>query len=170
MNYPDPPVCGLPANAFAKKHKTEIVRIESVVFSQADCTLAWKIFSDWTLWPKFSNIYGNGIEWHGPPWESGSRMTIDIVSPVSARVARVITVCTPPRCVAWINHVNGYTMEQWVVFDPYGGGGSKITTWIELTSPELFSQECDVKRLVKNLIDEWFRNLCAECDRAAKGW
>lgn len=161
------PTCGLPLNAFAKKHKPEIVRIESIVLTRADCTLAWKIFSDWNLWPKFSDVYGNSIEWHGPAWESGSRMIIDIIRPVSAKVDRVITVCTPPRCVAWINHVHGYTMEQWVVFDPHTRGGAKVTTWIELTGPALCGGQYDIKALMKLFIDEWFHNFSAECDRVA---
>ena len=166
MDSPDQPTCGLPTNGVAKKHKTEILRIESMVLTHANCTLAWKIFSDWHLWPKFSQVYGNPIEWHGPPWESGSRMIIDIVRPVPAKVDRVITVCTPPRCVAWINHVHGYTMEQWVVFDPHASG-AKVTTWIELTGPALCGEKHDMKKLMKTFIDEWFQNFSAECDRAA---
>jgi hypothetical protein len=157
-------------NVSAKKHKPEIVRIESIVLTRANCTLAWKIFSNWNLWPKFSKVYGKRIEWHGAPWESGSRMIIDIIRPVSAKVDRVITVCTPPHCVAWISHVQGYTMEQWVVFDPYTGGGAKVTTWIELTGPALCGEKHDMKALMQSFIDEWFHNFSAECDRAANGY
>jgi hypothetical protein len=170
MNKPYRPAGGLTAGPSPINNKTEIVRIEYMVFTQANCVMAWKIFSDWKLWPSFSDIYGNSMEWRGTPWAPGSRLLIDIVQPIAAKVDRVITVCTPPRCVAWINHVHGYTMEQWVLLDPYTGGGTKITTWIELTGAELWVDGRDVRVLVKGLLEQWFRNFCAECDRAAAGY
>ena len=166
MNGPTRPNSGL-ATRPCTKQKPEIARIESIVFTRADCTRAWKIFSDWNLWHKFSNVYATSIEWQGPPWEAGSRMMIDIVRPLAAKVDRVITISNPPRCVAWINHVCGYTMEQWVVFDPHAGGGTKISTWIELTGPAMCHDGHDVKTLVEDFTDEWFHNFSLECNRMA---
>src|SRR2546426_8300400 len=81
-----------------------IVRIELAVFTKADCELAWGIFSDWKRWQRVSDRY-HSREWHGPPWTPGSRLQVELLRPIHARVDRVITVCTPPRCDAWINHV-----------------------------------------------------------------
>ncbi len=164
------PTPGLCAGKSSTDKRPEIVRVEYTVFTKADVGLTWKIFSDWKLWPSFSDVYGKGgIEWRGAPWEPGSRLFIDIAYPVRTTVDRVITICTPPRCVAWISHVRGFTMEQWVLFDPYHGGGTKISTWIELMGVEFCVDGCDAREIVKGMLAKWFEEFCAECDRIADG-
>jgi hypothetical protein len=142
--------------------------VDHIVFTKAECGLAWKVFSTWKNWPSFSDIYGSEIQWKGTPWTPGSRMRFEIVRPVRAKVDRVITICTPPRCVAWINHVHGYTMEQWLLFDPYVGGGTKVSTWIEMTGAEMCGDGQDPRQILKGLLETWFANFCAECDRLAE--
>lgn len=169
MTFLPRPNRGLAPDPCARNIGSEIARIDHAVFTNAPCDLAWKLFMDWQRWPEFTDIYGSAIEWKGSPWSPGSRMQFDIVRPVKAKMDRVITICTPPRCVAWINHVYGYTMEQWVLFDHYAGGGSRVGTWVELTGAELCPDGKDASEVVKGLLEEWFRNFCAECDRLAEG-
>jgi hypothetical protein len=168
MSFSPRPSRGLTQDVCATNLRSEIARIDYIVFTKAPCDLAWKIFSDWKRWQSFSDVYGSPVEWKGSPWTPGSRMQFDIVHPVRARLDRAITVCTPPRCVAWINHVRGFTMEQWVLFDPFGGGGTKVTTWIELTGAELCPEGHDARTVVKSMLEKWFGNFCAECDRMAE--
>lgn len=141
--------------------------VDHVVFTRANPRIAWRIFSDWTLWPNFSDVY-QSIEWQGAPWEPGSRLRIEIRKPVQATLDRVITVCMPPHCAAWITHVRGYTMEHWVRFDPYHGGGTRVSTWLELMGPELKEDNGATPELVKNLMANWFQNFAAECDRVVQ--
>ncbi len=170
MNYPDGAKSGPARTLFSTHSRLEIARVDYTVFTKADCGSAWKLFADWKRWPSFSNVYGRGgIQWQGDPWSPGSRLRIEIVIPEPTIVDRVITICTPPRCVAWINHVRGYTMEQWVLFDPYVGGGSKISTWIEFTGQDLCGDGRDARQIVKRLLEKWFDNFCEECDRVADG-
>ena len=148
-------------------YEAHIARIEYAVFTNADCALAWRIFTNLNLWPRFSDHYGS-IRWQGAPWMPGSRLHIDIREPINATVDRVITVCMPPHHVAWINHVRGYTMEQWVSFDPYAGGGTKVSTWIEITGAELSMEGGKTIKMVKTILAGWFENFAAECDCAAE--
>ena len=145
--------------------KPEIVRIEYSRSTNADCALAWRIFADCARWHRFSDGY-RSIEWRGEPWEPGSRLRIELVRPVVATQDRVITLCTPPRCVAWINHVLGYTMEQWVLFDPDASGGTLVSTWIEITGVDLEGR--NVENLIAKFVSDWFTNFCAECDRRVR--
>jgi hypothetical protein len=145
--------------------KPEILRIEYSISTKADCGLAWRIFSDCSRWYRFSDAY-RSIEWRGAPWTPGSRLQIEIIRPVVATQDRVITICTPPRCVAWINHVLGYTMEQWVLFDPDAGGGTRVSTWIEFTGADFDGSE--VEKLVTKFVAEWFGKFRAECDRMVR--
>jgi hypothetical protein len=100
--------------------------------------------------------------------ERGSRLHFDIVEPERARIECVITLCTPPQCAAWINHVSGYTMQQCVLFEPYVGGGTKVTTWIELTQAGLGPDAPKVRFVLKSLLQTWFGNFTAECDHRAR--
>jgi hypothetical protein len=171
MNYElRPPRRGLPPN-LPSDLVNEIARLEYAVFTKAEPALVWKIFSDLSLWPKFFPLYSK-ITWLGAPWTQGSRLRLEVRPPVSAVMDRVLTLCTPPHHVAWINHVRGYTMEQWVSIEPYQGGGSRISTWIEITGKDLsepMGKEADMQ-LLRQMVVTSFDSLCRECDLvAAKG-
>ena len=76
----------------------------------------------------------------------------------------------PPRRFdkyAWINHVLGYTMEQWVLFDPHAGGGTRISTWVEFTGAALMVDGHDIEAIVRRFVETWYTNFAAECDRMA---
>ena len=165
MKHPSGPAPGPPPIVSPINLKPEIVRVECNRYTKADCGMAWRIFSDISRWRRFSDAYRN-IEWRGEPWAPGSRLRIDIVKPVEATQDRVITMCTPPRGVAWINHVLGYSMEQWVLFDPVDGG-TRVSTWLEITGSDFHGR--DVRELVTRIMEDWFSNFCAECDQVAEG-
>lgn len=168
MNHPSGPAPGLTPVLCNTRPKPAIARIEYNRLTKVDCGLAWRIFADCRRWHRFSDAY-RSIEWRGAPWAPGSRLQIEIIRPIAAKQDRVITICTPPRCVAWINHVLGYTMEQWVLFDPDGAGGTRVSTWIEITGADLNLNGHDIQKLVTRFVKEWFDNFCAECDRLVRG-
>jgi hypothetical protein len=128
--------------------------------------LAWRIFSECEEWNKFLPAYGK-IEWLGERWAPGSRLRIELTYPAPVVQDRVITVCNPPRCVGWINHVVGFTLEQWVLFDACGGGGTRISTWVEITGTTLEVDGHDVPSILRSFIERWYANFAAECDRMA---
>ena len=74
------------------------------VITKASPEVAWSIFSDWTRWPSFANVYGN-LRWHeGRPWQVGSRLFIEILRPVETVIEHVIITCTPRKQIGWICH------------------------------------------------------------------
>jgi hypothetical protein len=162
------PETGLPQELPVSDSPSDIVRIHHTVFTRAQCDVAWKVFADCRHWPRFSELYGSSVRWQGVPWSAGSRLHFDIVEPERARIECVITLCTPPQCAAWINHVSGYTMQQCVLFEPYVGGGTKVTTWIELTQAGLGPDAPKVRFVLKSLLQTWFGNFTAECDHRAR--
>ena len=148
------------------KIQPEIARIDVKVFTKADCNLAWKVFSDWEHWNRFTSAYGR-MQWIGEPWETGSRLLIELLYPIPATQNRVITISTPPRCIAWINHVLGYTFEQWVIFDPHPGGGTVVSTWLEFTGKTLTYNGQDVREIIRKFAERWYENFAAACDQEA---
>jgi len=144
-------------------------RIEYTVVTRADRELAWQIFSNSDLWHRFSDIYGD-IRWlEGTPWTAGSHLRIELVRPVRAVVDHVITVCSPPNLVAWIDHAHGDTMEQWVHFKSVPTGGTEIHTWADLVGTTTTIEGRDVREVATDFIRTWYNRFSAECDQLASG-
>ena len=78
MKDPHGPGRGLTPARCNSNLRSGIVRIEYIVFTKAECRLAWKIFADRQLWPKLLDAYGS-IEWQGVPWMPSSRLQIDLL-------------------------------------------------------------------------------------------
>ena len=143
--------------------------LEYTVFTQANPSLAWKLFCDHSFWPRFANVYGE-IGWSkGRPWTPGSRMKIEIVHPVKTTVDHVITICSPPQQIAWIDHALGNTMEQWVTFEAQPDGRTRVHTWAEITASEPLFSASNYSDYVRAFIRQWYDNFCAMCDQLAQG-
>ena len=164
MDYSSGPGRGPATPVRSQQSDTNIARIDFTVITQANCELAWKVFSQCEQWNKFLNAYGR-IQWFGERWAPGSRLQIELTYPTAVVQDRVITISNPPRCVAWINHVMGFTMEQWVLFDPCPGNGTRISTWIEFTGETLQVGGHDVPAIVRDFVERWYTNFAAELDR-----
>jgi hypothetical protein len=120
-------------------------------------------------WPRFANIYG-AIAWtKGKPWTPGSRMKIEIVHPVKTTIDHVITICTPPQQIAWIDHALGNTMEQWVTFDALQDGKTRVHTWAEITGSEPMFSASNYSDFVRAFIRQWYDGFCKVCDEFADG-
>jgi hypothetical protein len=142
--------------------------LEYTVFTKASPSLAWEMFCNYRLWPSFSDIYGD-IRWSkGKPWTVGSRLRIEIVRPTKATVDHVITICSPARQVAWIDHVLGNTMEQWVTFDALPDGTTRVHTWADITSSAPFVT-VNFSDFVRRFIRQWYDSFCDACDQLVDG-
>jgi hypothetical protein len=151
----------------SREEPTQLVRIEYTVVTRADRELAWRVFSNVDLWHHFSDLYGE-IRWLGEPWMPGSHMKIELLSPVGAVVDHVITVCTPPHFVAWIDHVHGDTMEQWVHFKSVPTGGTEIHTWADVMGTTATLGGVDVREILADFIRTWYSRFSKECDQRAQ--
>jgi len=144
---------------------SRITRVEYTDVTRANSRLAWKVFSDFRRWRRFSDIYGE-IRWFaGKPWKPGSRMRIEVVKPIKTSVDHVITVSRPAECVAWIDHFLGNTMEQWVIFTAQPDGTTSVHTWAELTGVTSQVEGQSLSDLLKKFIEQWYSSFCQECNR-----
>ena len=143
--------------------------LEYTAFTKANPTLAWNLFCEFRLWPLFSDIYGD-IRWtKGKPWTAGSRLRIEIVRPMKATVDHVITICNPGEHVAWIDHVLGNTMEQWVTFEALSDGRTRVHTWADITGASPFLSARSLSDFVRDFLRQWYDSFCETCDRLAEG-
>lgn len=96
-------------------------------------------------------------------------MKIDILQPVEATVDHVITICTPPEQIAWIDHALGHTMEQWVRFEAQSDGRTRVHTWAEITGVVPMFAANNYSDFVREFIREWYASFCSACDQLAQG-
>ena len=162
------PESGLLGAISAPDSKCEAARIQHAVFTRAGCDLAWKVFSDVRLWPAFAERFDAQLHWGGTPWSPGSRLVMASGGQQAAIIECMITLFAPPQCAAWINRVGEYSMQQCVLFEPYFNGGTRISTWIELTDPALRGGSVKLRSMLKSLLHTWFSNFTAECDHLAR--
>ncbi|MGA8038399.1 MAG: hypothetical protein WA823_01285 [Candidatus Acidiferrales bacterium] len=134
------------------------------VKTQARPEQAWEIYSNWHLWPRFANIYGQIIWSEGRPWEVGSRMEIEILRPVHAVVDHLIICCEPAKELGWIDRCLGITTSQWVEFTRMHNGGTKIHTWGDLTAPDAIFGVKKAKELLDVFTQTWYENYRMACD------
>ena len=142
-------------------------RFDYFVVTQAPPILAWKIFSDCSLWPHFSQLYED-IRWtKGLPWQEGSRLSIRARAPIEITLDHVIICCVPGEKVAWIDHALGTALEQWVHFEPQPGGGTLVRTWAEFTEAVPLVAGRQMKDILVEFTREWYNNFARECNQAA---
>ena len=141
-------------------------RVEYSVATQASVELCWETYIDWRNWPKFHPSYGN-MEWSsGRPWDRGSRLSIEIVSPVHIQVEHVITAFVPRDRIAWIDHAGYITVEQWVFFRKRSEGGSTIETWADLVGPATIKGALALP-IFKQFTKKWYNEFALYCDGLA---
>jgi hypothetical protein len=130
--------------------------------------LAWEIFSDWRRWHTFANIYGK-IEWSkGQPWRVGSRLSIEIVSPVHVTIDHVITHCDPGEKVGWIDHAMGVAIDQWVLFEPKNGAGTLVRVAGEIVGSDLvLSNGVPLESFVRDFTQQWYAAYGEVCNQLA---
>lgn len=137
---------------------------EYVVTTKASPALAWKIYSDFKMWPSFANIYGE-VRWsEGRPWEVGSRLEIEVVHPVKTTIDHLIIACEPQRELGWIDRGMGITIGQWVEFEPLPDGSTRVTTWGDVAPSETLIEGRTVAQLVDSFTKTWYENFRATCD------
>lgn len=145
-----------------------IERLEFSVSTKASREIAWRVFSDWTLWPQFSDFY-HEIRWtRGEPWQEGSRLSITTAKPIRVTLDHVITACEPPERVAWIDHAIGVTLEQWVFFDSLSNGETQVRTWAEFTGITAFIAGRRIKDVLIEFNRNWYTRFAEYCDQIAE--
>jgi hypothetical protein len=157
-------------NSSAKRFGEAMARFERFEYSvttKAPPWQAWEVFSNWKLWPQFSELYSE-IRWTtGEPWQEGSRLSIKAATPIGVTLDHVILLCVPGEKVAWIDHALGTTMEQWVFFKTGPDGGTQVRTWAEFTGMIPLIVGRRMKDVLLEFTRTWYDRYAVECDRVA---
>ena len=166
-SYPEAQLWRLGLLGEAVGNYGEVREVRVFGHDQATPDVAWKVFSNWKLWPQFSELYGE-IRWtKGEPWRRESRLSIKVAEPIGVTLDHVITQCVPGVKVGWIDHALGTTMEQWVFFEADPDGGTLVRTWAEFTGLMPLIAGRKTKDVLLEFTRQWYDRYAQECDRAA---
>ena len=75
---------------------------------------AFAVFTDTDAWQRSTEI--TKVEWLGKPWQEGSRMRIKEYGNIRDTIDQVLLHYEPPRCVAYMTHFFGITLETRLTF------------------------------------------------------
>lgn len=144
-------------------------RFQYSVNTRAEPALCWDVFSDCSRWNSFARIYGS-INWiEGLPWEPGSRLEIEVLRPFHSRIEHVITSCVAGKRVGWIDHAMGAALAQWVTFESFPLGGTRVTTWGDLVHSGRAIAGRSAEELITGFTKVWYENFRTVCDQIAAG-
>ena len=138
-------------------------RLEYSVRTRATIDQCWQAYTDWQNWHRFHPSYGKRQWTDGEPWTVGSRLAIEITSPIHFNVVHVITRYSPKECIAWIDHSGFITIEQWVYFRKHPDGGTLIETWADLVGPSTFKGMLAMP-LFRSFTRKWYDEFAHYCD------
>jgi hypothetical protein len=140
-------------------------KFEYSVITKASPSLAWFVFSDTHRWNTFANVYGE-VRWiEGIPWESGSRLKIELLRPVYAVIDHVITTCVPGKKVGWIDHALGVALAQWVTFEERPLIGTIVRTWGEVIHSGITIGGRTVEELLASFTRTWYESYRVACNQ-----
>jgi hypothetical protein len=143
-------------------------RFKYSVTTKAWRPLAWEIYTNWKLWNRFANVYGD-LHWRGgKPWDIGSSLQIEVRMPVNTIVDHQITSIEPHKKIGWTDRARGIILRQMVEFVDMPDGKTQILTWGEFSRPTSLIAGRTVAALVTSFTETWYENFRLLCDQFAE--
>ena len=121
------------------------------------------IYVDVERW-RNRNQFGE-IRWiKGRPWAVGSRLHIEIQSPVRTSVEQVVQHFTPNESVSYLSEVLGITCEMRVTFTVVSERQTAINVVMHLVGSVSRSLDFALAPVIKQAVKGLFEELRKECD------
>ena len=129
--------------------------------------LVFAIYSDIERWRNRS-IFGD-IRWvKGNPWEEGSRLRVETITPLRSTVDQVVLNYTPNQSVSYLSHVFGITTETRVRFMPVSDTQTTLHVAMQLVGRVSQAFGFAIEPMILKATRQVFDELRRECEAAAK--
>lgn len=143
------------------------IRMESTTIANCRPDHVWDTFGDTTTWPQWNQVIGTA-DWDGAPWQSGSRLRLQIVNPVSLSLAPTVQSCEPPGWVHLTGSGMGTQAQLAFSFEPQENGTTLLRARSEVSGPATFLVSERMKSDIKRVFDLWMEALKAQSERLAQ--
>lgn len=135
-----------------------------------DCPLptVFAIYVDIERWCN-RNLFGD-IRWvQGKPWEPGSRLRIEVRTPIRTSVDQVVQRFEPLESVSYLSHVLGITCETRVSFIPVSPQQTAINVGMQLIGTVSRALGFALEPAIEKSTRGFFEELRKECEAASRG-
>jgi hypothetical protein len=132
-----------------------------------DCPLAivFAIYVDIERWCN-RNLFGD-IRWvQGKPWVPGSRLRIEVRTPIRTSVDQVVQHFEPLESVSYLSHVLGITCETRVTFIPVSPQQTAINVGMHLVGTVSRALGFAIEPAIARSTKGFFEELRKECEAA----
>lgn len=136
---------------------------------QANCTpeFVWQAFAEVDRWPQWNKIIGSGKWVAGTPWQPGSKMRIQVVSPINFTLEPEVVGAKAPEVVHWQGKGMGVNAEIMFRFVGQADGTTAMEVLEEFTGAATMFVTERMKRDVVTVFDSWLKSLKDEAERLA---
>ena len=86
----------------------------------------WRLLTDITNWPKFSDMYSD-LRWDGTPWAEGSALVGQLNYPIVVSGRYVIKKCDPPALIRYLSQTRdtGFATERTITLEQMTEGSCR---------------------------------------------
>jgi hypothetical protein len=121
------------------------------------------VYTDIERWQN-RNIFGE-IRWvQGKPWEEGSRLRIETLTPVKTSIDQVVQHFTPGESVSYLSHVLGLTCETRVTFLAVSPQRTLIRVSMQMIGTVSRSFGFAIEPVIARSTRGFFEELAKECE------
>jgi hypothetical protein len=122
----------------------------------------WKLLTDITNWPKFSDVYSD-LRWEGTPWAEGSAIVGRMNYPILLAGRYRIRKCIPPMLIRYRSQTEdaGFATERTISLDELPVGTLIRVEAYTVGEPELPG---GAPEFLRSLTLRWFDEFVRFCD------
>lgn len=129
--------------------------------------LAFAVYTDIDRW-RNRNLFGD-IQWaKGQPWEEGSRLRIETLTPLRTTVDQVVQEFVPKERVVYLSHVWGMTCETRVKFVRVSEEQTAVNVAMQLVGRVTRSLGFALEPLIEKSTRGFFEEFRRDCETAAR--
>lgn len=129
--------------------------------------LAFEVYTDIGRW-RNRDLFGD-IQWvRGTPWEEGSRLRIETLTPFRTTVDQVVQECVSNERVVYLSHVWGMTCETRITFVRVSDQQTAIRVAMQLVGTVTRSLGFAIEPLIEKTTKGFFNEFRKECEAVAR--
>lgn len=140
------------------------VKVQHSVTAKCKPEHAWQKFQSVIEWPWWNRVIGQAKWTEGQPWQTGSRMLLEIAYPKRLTMKPVVSESSAPHAVALQG--DGETMR--FSFDPQQDGQTLMKAEAEFSGLKTMFGGGGLQKSMQQAFREWLDALKTEAEKIAR--
>jgi hypothetical protein len=143
------------------------IKLEYSTTAQCNTESVWQVFTDVSRWPEWSQMF-SGASWiEGDPWQTGSKLLLEVAQP-PAKVKATVGESAAPNRAQWVGSVMGVTIKHDFQFTPQQDGSTLMQSNIDLSGPATFFINGEMQKKGLEMFTQWFDAMKSQAEKIAE--